>query len=190
MNRNHPLLKRKQFIFVGLGILAVSAATLAFIGCGSKPTPTSEPQPAAETNPDLTGPDFFQNVTATTGIDFSYRNGEEVQPPHLAILESLGGGGAVLDFDGDGLLDIFLVGGGHFGGADNKTILGHPCRLYRNLGNWKFADVTEAAGLDKLAKGEPWFYSHGVAVGDYDRDGWPDLLVTGWRRIALFHNEP
>ena len=49
--------------------------------------------------------------------------------------------------------------------------------------------MTEQVGLDALADGQPWFYSHGVAVFDYDRDGWPDLLVTGWRRIALFHNE-
>jgi hypothetical protein len=62
--------------------------------------------------------------------------------------------------------------------------------LYRNVGNFRFEDVTARVGLDKLAGGEPWFYSHGVAVADYDRDGWPDLLVTGWGRLALLHNEP
>jgi hypothetical protein len=131
----------------------------------------------------------FEDVTATTGIDFTYRNGEEIDPPHLSILESLGGGLAVIDYDRDGLLDLFLTGGGHFGGPDKKQILGHPCRLYRNLGGWKFKDVTAEVGLDRLAGGAPWFYSHGAAVGDYDRDGWPDLLVTGWGRVALFHNE-
>jgi hypothetical protein len=45
-------------------------------------------------------------------------------------------------------------------------------------------------GLDRLADGKPWFYTHGCAVADYDNDGWPDLLVTGWGRLALFHNEP
>jgi hypothetical protein len=121
-------------------------------------------------------------------VDFTYRNGEEAG--HYAILESLGGGVALLDYDGDGLLDIFVTGGGYFAGADNKEIKGHPCKLYKNLGGWKFRDVTEAVGLDRLAGAHPWFYTHGCAVADYDRDGWPDLLVTGYGRLALFHNEP
>ena len=58
--------------------------------------------------------------------------------------------------------------------------------LYRNLGGFKFKDVTADVGLDRLAGGAGWFYSHAAAVADYDRDGWPDLLVTGWGRLALF----
>jgi hypothetical protein len=166
-------------------VIAGLAVGWGLVGCGGKSTPTDAPPPAPD--PDLTGPNFFEDVTAAVGIDFTYRNGEDV--PHLAILESLGGGLAVIDFDGDGLLDLFFPGGGHYGGADNKQIFGHPCRLYRNEGNWKFRDVTAAAGLEKLAGDKPWFYSHGAAVGDYDRDGSPDLLVTGWGRVALFHNE-
>lgn len=159
-------------------------------GCGPATAPIAPPTPpptAARLEPEVS-PRF--EVMAGCGIDFAYRNGEEVTPPHLAILESLGGGGAALDFDGDGLTDLYLVGGGHFGGSDNKQILGYPGRLYRNLGDFKFQDVTDAAGLGTLAGGQPWFYSHGAAVGDYDRDGWPDLLVTGYGRIALLHNEP
>src|SRR5262249_37759592 len=64
-------------------------------------------------------------------------------------------------------------------------IRGYPCRLYKNLGNWKFKDVTAEGGL-----GKPGFYTHGCAVGDYGNDGWPDRLVTGWGRLALYHNEP
>jgi RNA polymerase sigma factor (sigma-70 family) len=127
-------------------------------------------------------PDLFRDVARQSGVRFTYRNGEEAG--HCTVLESLGGGVAVLDYDGDGLLDIFFVGGGYFDGPDNKLIRGHPCKLYKNLGNGKFKDVTQAAGFDGTA-----FYSHGVAVVDYDRDGWPDLLVTGWNRLALFHNE-
>ncbi len=183
-------MRRRSFVVVVMAVVTAGlAGVLVSVGCGAKPEPEPATAPAS-IDPDLLGPDFFQDVTTAAGIDFAYRNGEEVQPPHLSILESLGGGVAVIDFDGDGLLDLFFVGGGHFGGADNKQILGHPCRLYRNEGNWKFRDVTSAVGLDKLAGDTPWFYSHGVAVGDYDRDGWPDLLVTGWGRIALFHNEP
>jgi hypothetical protein len=87
-----------------------------------------------------------------------------------------------------GLLDVFLAGGGTFGGPDHKQFLGLPCKLYRNLGGFRFQDVTAAVGLDKLSGGEPWFYNHGAAACDYDRDGWPDLLVTGWGRVALFRN--
>jgi hypothetical protein len=164
---------------------------LAAFGCSKKssdPSPVPEPpiRPSVES---VSGTELFQDVTANSGIAFRYRNGEEVQPPHLSILESLGGGLAVIDYDGDGLLDLFLVGGGVFGGKDNRDILGQPCKLYRNLGDFRFQDVTDAAGLAALAEGKPWFYSHGAAVADYDRDGWPDLLVTGWGRLALFHNE-
>jgi hypothetical protein len=102
----------------------------------------------------------------------------------------VGGGVALLDYDGDGLLDIFLTGGGRFAGPDQKDIVGRPCKLYKNLGHFRFQDVTAAVGLASLAEGQPWFYSHGCAVADYDNDGWPDLLVTGWGRIALLHNEP
>jgi hypothetical protein len=125
-------------------------------------------------------PALFRDVTANSGLEFRYRNGTEAN--HYSILESLGGGVALLDFDGDGLLDIFLPGGGFFEG---KEIRGHACKLYRNLGGMKFQDVSDRVRMDG-----DWFYSHGVAVGDYDRDGWPDLLMTGWGRLALFHNEP
>src|SRR5262245_12919871 len=126
---------------------------------------------------------WFRDVTQESGIDFVCRNGEEADL--LTILESLGSGVALIDYDGDGLLDIFLTGGGFFEGSDRKIIHGAPCKLYRNLGGFRFQDVTKEAGLDI-----PWWYTHGAAVANYDRDGWPDLLVTGYGRIALFHNEP
>ncbi len=171
----------------GLAFALASGVVLG-IACqrGGEPTaPGASPLVAVPPQPAV-----FADVTATSGIRFTYRNGEEVTPPHLSILESLGGGGSVLDYDGDGLLDLFLTGGGYFGGKDKKQILGNPCRLYRNLGGMKFEDVTTAVGLEKLAGGAPWFYTHGTTVGDYDRDGWPDLLVTGWGRVALFRNVP
>ncbi len=165
---------------------ACLAGAAALAGCtsgGTAPTTAAPGDPPADV-----APGAFEDVTAGSGIDFTYRNGEEAG--HYAILESLGGGVALIDYDRDGLLDVFLTGGGYYDGPKKQDIKGHPCKLYKNLGGFKFRDVTAEVGLDRLAGGAPWFYTHGAAVADYDNDGWPDLLVTGWGRVALFHNVP
>jgi RNA polymerase sigma factor (sigma-70 family) len=186
-------------------LLLVCLVAAGLTGTGSVLLLTSRPAAAAAAvaaappadaapKPEKDGKDqtLFEDLTAQAGIRFTYRNGEEAG--HYAILEAVGAGVALLDYDGDGLLDIFVTGGGHFDKSeqqykkDPKTkprIVGNPCNLYRNLGNFKFKDVTKEAGLDGIN-----FYSHGAAVADYDRDGWPDLLVTGYGRVALFHNVP
>ena len=141
------------------------------------------PEPPAEGTHKIPNPvaakPWFEDETPGSGVDVVYRNGEEAG--HYSILESLGGGVGVLDYDGDGLLDLLFATGGGF--KDDKSIVGHPCKLFRNEGNWKFRDVTKEAGLDSTV-----FYSHGVAVGDFDDDGWPDVLITGYGRMALFRN--
>jgi hypothetical protein len=158
---------------LGAGLLA--GAMLLVVSCNGDKGPP--PNAAAEPEPDL-----FRDVTADSGIDFTYRNGEEAG--QYAILESLGGGVALIDYDRDGLLDIFIPGGGYYDGPDKQSIKGHPGRLYKNLGGFKFKDVTA-----EVMPAQVVFYSHGCAVADYDRDGWPDLLVTGWGRVVLYHNE-
>jgi enediyne biosynthesis protein E4 len=170
-------------------VAPVALATLAAILSCTTRAPESGVETPIEAPPEQRGPPLFEDVASRAGIDFTYRNGEE-SADHYAILESLGGGAGLLDYDGDGLLDILLTGGGGYAGPDGKEIVGRPCALYRNCGGFRFEDVTAKAGLDRLASGKPWFYNHGVAVADYDRDGWPDLLVTGWRAVALFHNVP
>jgi hypothetical protein len=160
-------------------LLALALPALA----GCHPATSSPGVSAGDDSVAVPGIAIFQDVTAASGLDFAYRNGFEAD--QYTILESVGGGVAVLDFDGDGLMDIFVAGGGFFAGPDHREITGQGNRLYKNLGACKFKDVTAAAGLD-----QPVFYTHGCAVADYDRDGWPDLLVTGWGRLALYHNEP
>ncbi|MFZ4644542.1 MAG: CRTAC1 family protein [Gemmataceae bacterium] len=168
--------------------LILSYFILFVTGCGTRAPEQAPAVPVVPAEVAPTSPFRFDDVTGASGIVHQYRNGEETQPPHLSILESLGGGAALFDFDGDGLLDIYFPGGGHYTGPDQKTISGHPGALYRNKGNFCFDDVTASCGLNSLAEGQPWFYSHAAAVADVDRDGWPDLLVTGWGRIALFRN--
>ena len=93
----------------------------------------------------------------------------------------MGGGVAFLDFDADGLQDLFFVNGGET--PRTKSLSSVRNALYRNIGNGKFEDVSAKAGVDRVE-----FYGMGVAVGDFDNDGFPDLYVSGFPSSALFHN--
>ena len=121
---------------------------------------------------------IFTDVTREAGITWQQFSGES---PDRFLIETMGGGVAFLDFDGDGLQDIFFVNGGETPRRKSPTPLRNA--LYRNLGNGKFEDVAAKAGVDRLD-----FYGMGVAVGDYDNDGHPDLFITGFPSSALFHN--
>ena len=79
---------------------------------------------------------------------FTYRNGEDADPPTCPSSNRSAAASRLIDYDGDGLLDVFLPGGGYFAGAGKKEIRGHPGQLYRNLGGCKFEDVTRPSGLD------------------------------------------
>ena len=200
--------RRKRLWCLGVLLLAaLTAFGLSSIGCGGSSNETAPDDGLGGEEEGQAGPDFFKNVTVASGIRWSYRNGEEAN--HLAIPESLGGGVGLIDFNNDGLLDVIVVGGGHFEKTDAELtkefgprpkagtpefssgkrsckMLGYPCKLYQNLGNGKFEDVSDRV----LKLDGPWFYSHGCAVGDFNGDGYPDLLITGWGRVALFENQP
>jgi enediyne biosynthesis protein E4 len=121
----------------------------------------------------------FTDITAEAGIDFVHVNGaygERLMP------ETLGSGAAFLDYDGDGLQDLLLVNSTYWPGHEPDDAEPPRLALYRNLGGGRFEDVTEAAGLDLS------FYGMGVAVGDYDGDGRPDVYLTGLHRNHLFRN--
>jgi hypothetical protein len=191
---SNPIVGSGRLLFrygMAVVITAVLVTMTIVVSCQKQEPNGTESGTSAADAPIMIGPALFDNVTASTGINFTYRNGEE--SGHYAILESLGGGVVLIDYDGDGLLDIFIPGGGHYDKTEAEykknsavppRILGYPPRLYKNLGNFKFKDVTKEVGLDQAL-----FYTHGGAVLDYNRDGWPDLLVTGYGRVALYRNE-
>jgi enediyne biosynthesis protein E4 len=128
---------------------------------------------------------LFTDATNQAGIRFRH---EASHTSQKYLIETMGSGVAWLDYDGDGNLDLFFVNGAALddpmprGKAPAKSDSRYWNRLYRNTGHHTFVDVTERAGL----KGEG--YGMGVAVGDYDNDGKPDLYVTGFERNHLYHN--
>ena len=121
---------------------------------------------------------IFTDITQEAGITWHHFSGES---PDRFLIETMGGGVAFLDFDNDGLQDILFVNGGET--PHGKSPVPVRNALYRNLGNGKFEEVAARAGVDRLD-----FYGMGVAVGDFDNDGHPDLFITGFPSSALFHN--
>jgi enediyne biosynthesis protein E4 len=122
--------------------------------------------------------EIFTDITRQAGITWRHFSGES---PDRFLIETMGGGVGFLDFDGDGLEDIFFLNGGET--PHGKSPLPVRNALYRNLGNGRFEDVAAKAGVDHID-----FYGMGVAVGDFDNDGFPDIYVTGFPESALFHN--
>ena len=139
------------------------------------------PQPTFQAESAALSLAHFEDRGREAGLaSFVQDNG--VSPIHQ-LPEMSSGGVGLLDFDGDGFFDVYCVQGGRF--PPDPVVTHSSDRLFRNRGNGGFEDVTTKSGLGAMAGG----YGHGVAVGDYDNDGHPDLLVTRWRSYALYHNK-
>lgn len=185
--------------------IGLTAALAALSGCrsGGGGAWVSPPKRLA---PHVAGvvpsPVRFTDITTQAGIHFKHNSGAfglKLYP------ETMGSGVAFIDYDGDGYPDIFFVNGRDWTSAEIKAYTSGPGRvahtaygfalptpppyhrttgaLYHNNGDGTFTDVTKGSGLDVEMQGM------GVAVGDYDNDGRPDLYVTGYGRNYLFHNE-
>ncbi len=120
----------------------------------------------------------YTDVAAAAGIRFRHDNAAS---PEKYLIETMGSGCAWIDYDQNGLWDLYLVNGAASSAYKPKARLGSA--LYRNNGDGTFTDVTEKAGVS--AEG---LFGMGVAVGDYDNDGFPDLFVLGYGRCILYRN--
>jgi hypothetical protein len=128
---------------------------------------------------DPKAPAIFEDVTAQTPLmNFKHRSGN---PQKDYIIETPPSGVAIFDYDNDGLPDIYLLNGSTFN-AEKAKEKAPRAALYRNLGNWKFEEVGDKAGVAN----ERWGF--GVAIGDYDNDGWQDIFVGNWGVSRLYRN--
>ena len=124
-------------------------------------------------------PVVFADITKLAGLDkFLHRSGS---PDNKTILETMGSGVALLDYDNDGWLDIYLLNGSTVGALKGKEAPPRAMLLHNNH-DGTFTDVTEKAGVAN----ERW--GSGVAIGDYDNDGWPDIYVANYGKNRLYHN--
>ncbi len=141
---------------------------LAALGCNGRP-----PAPAVAPPGDA-GPVWFRDVTAEVGLDFTHDAGPA--DGRYFLPQVIGSGAALFDCDGDGRLDILLL---QNAGPNSKT----THRLFRQTPDGRFADISRGSGLDVAGHGM------GVAVGDVNNDGRPDVVITEYRGLRLFLNE-
>jgi hypothetical protein len=159
--------------FSGGRILWSSAQTTALrnkSATSKKPSLTVQ-KPDAPTSP------LFVDVTHAAKIDFHLTCGSHEK---FYIVETQCGGAAAFDYDNDGWMDILLVDGSTV--EDYRAGKCHPPRLYHNNHDGTFTDVSAKSGLNFCG----WGY--GVAIGDYDNDGWEDIYITGFNHSALYRN--
>jgi enediyne biosynthesis protein E4 len=125
------------------------------------------------------GPIVFEDVTRAAGLS-GWKHTMGAADKKL-IIDTNGSGVGLIDYDNDGWLDIYLVNGSTFNALDGKVEPPHAA-LFHNNHDGTFTDVAAKAGVTN----DRWGF--GVAVADYDNDGWPDMLVTNWGKNRLYHN--
>lgn len=150
---------------------------LATVGCGEDAATT----PAETHTPVRSSTPWFVDRATESGLDFTWISGHDQS---FLMPEIVGGGVALLDYDGDGDLDVYFLQGGNLSVAwDDPAANPHTNRLFRNDGEWSFTDATEMAG------GNDGGYAMGIAVGDIDGDGDPDLYITNAGRNTMLRND-
>lgn len=152
----------------GIGGSAAALLGAGWVVAGTAPALAAEPTPIR-----------FRDIAAEAGVEFILHNHPTAEK---RVIETMAGGLAVFDFDGDGLADIYLTNGAKIPSLQ-KSDPKYWNRLYRNEGGLRFTDVTEQAGV------EGYGYDMGAAVADYDNDGDVDLLVAGVFRLVLYRNQ-
>ena len=138
-------------------------ALLLLVGCGGEAVSTA------------VGP-RFTDVTAGSGLDFRTTTGAD--PPRY-LVDTIGTGVALIDYDRDGDIDVFAANGA----TPESPEAGPGARLFENLGGMRFRDVTEETGLDVTR------WTFGLARGDFDNDGWPDLFLACYGENILLRND-
>jgi hypothetical protein len=153
---------------------APALALILLAACSPDPPPTGEIERPAELSDTLP---WFEEISVSSGVQFIYQTGHSGE---YLMPEIKGGGAGLLDYNNDGLLDLFCVQGGSL---DPARIERPTHKLFRNLGNWQFEDVTLSAGV-----GGDGRYGMGCACADFDGDGHVDIHVTHVQGSLLYRN--
>lgn len=174
--------------FAAARSLPAAGLVLLLIACaaGEAPSPAAVPESAG--SPEAQAGPIFEEVAAASGLDFRHLNGMD---GNRYFVEMMGAGGGMLDYDGDGDMDLFMVQGHPLGAEAGAPGAEHRHRLFRNdttaaaegaQAGLRFTEATEDSGID--ARG----YGMGLATGDYDNDGHVDLYLANWGPNQLWRN--
>lgn len=174
-NASSPFLSRRRVLTGLLSGLGGAILPHRLLYGGVPPSSQSGAAAAGSSGPSTIR---FEEVAAKSGLHFTTRNSAT---PNKNQIETMVAGVALLDYDGDGYLDVYLVNGAEIPSLE-KTSPAYWNRLFHNNGDGTFTDVTEKAGVAGAG------YGMGVAVGDYDNDGRPDLFLASVTGNQLFHN--